>query len=105
MSGLTDAEWKQFYLFSNQTQLLEQDLSDVIGENFLFSEYGRTDDCQAWFMTGGIRNSALLFRQEILDMVHQRFSWPATVQLQFWLAQDEPYQYLYLRLSPLPPPT
>ena len=99
---ISEREWKLFYQLHDQSQLLEQDISQAIDEEFMLDERGPTDDRKAWFIHGIVRNTAALFRQELLDLTRLRFPWAASVELTLSLGKEEPYQRVHMRLSPLP---
>ena len=99
---MTERDWKLFDQLSIHTQLLEQDISQAIEENGLFDYYGIADNRKAWFMQGSVRNTAVLFRQELLDLTRLRFPWATSVELKMYLDKEEPYQDVYVCLSPLP---
>ncbi|MET4073618.1 hypothetical protein [Hymenobacter sp. UYCo722] len=99
----TEHEKKLFDQLFDQTLLLEQDISQAINEQFSLNEFGPTDSRKAWFVHSIVRNTAALFRQELLDLTRRRFPWATSVELELSFSQEEPYQYVYMCLSPLPP--
>ena len=84
-----------------QSDLLEQDISQAIEEEFSFYERGPTDDRKAWLIQVCVRNTAALFRQELLDLTRLRFPWATSVELKMYLDKEEPVQVVDLKLSPL----
>ena len=99
---VTERDRKLFDQLSEQQLLLEQDISQATGEKILLDYYGIADNRKAWFMQGIVRNTAVLFRQELLDLTRLRFPWATTVELKMYLDKEDPYQDVYVCLSPLP---
>ena len=99
---MTERDWKLFDQLYEQMLLLEQDISQAIEERLMFNEAGIADNRKAWSMQGSVRNTAALFRQELLDLTRLRFPWATSVELKLSLGKEEPYQYVYVCLSPLP---
>ena len=99
---MTERDRKLFDQLNIQTQLLEQDISQATGEEILLDYYGIADNQKAWFMQGLVRNTAVLFRQELLDLIRLRFPWATSVELKLSLDKEDPYQDVYVCLSPLP---
>ena len=99
---MTERDWKLFDQLYEQMLLLEQDISQAIEERLMFNEAGIADNRKAWFMQGSVRNTAALFRQELLDLTRLRFPWATSVELKLSLGKEEPYQDVYVCLSPLP---
>ena len=97
-----ERDGKLFDQLCNQMELLEQDIGQAIEEKFMFDEVGLADNRKAWFMQGSVPNTAALFRQELLGLTCLRFPWATTVELKLSLDKLEPYQYVYVCLSPLP---
>ena len=100
---MTEREWQPFDQLYEQTLLLEQDISQAIEEKFMLDEFGVAENRKAWFINGVVRNTAALFRQELLALTRRRFPWATSVELRLSLGKEEPYQYVHLYLSPLPP--
>ena len=100
--NMTERDRKLFDQLNIQTQLLEQDISQATGEEILLDYYGIADNRKAWFMQGSVPNTAVLFRQELLDLTRLRFPWATTVELKMYLDKEDPYQDVYVCLSPLP---
>ena len=103
----TEPERKLFDLLCdhlhNQSDLLDRDISQAIEEEFGFYERGPTDDRKAWLIQVCVRNTAVLFRQELLDLARLRFPWATSVELKMYLEkEEEPVQWVDLKLSPLP---
>ena len=99
---MTERDWKLFDQLYEQLLLLEQDISQAIEERLMFDEAGIADNQKAWFMQGLVRNTAVLFRQELLDLIRLRFPWATSVELKMYLDKVDPYQDVYVCLSPLP---
>ena len=91
-----------FDLLYDQTLLFERDIRPDNHE-FCFSEWGLSDSRREWEITGSIRNTTLLFRQELVDLARVRFPWATTIELKQHLCSDEPLQDMFFCLSPLPP--
>lgn len=91
--------WRQL---STQTDLLGQEIEQAINSAFSFYEMGPTDDGTAWYLLGGARTTAVLFRQELLDLTRRHLRWATAVEVQQWFGHEEPYQYVRICVSPLP---
>ena len=100
MNGDDFRLWHQLH---DQTKLLEQDINQASGGELLFDYIGIESDRTGWYMQSSVRNTVALFRQELLTLTRLRFPWATSVELKLSLDKEEPYQVVYIFLSPLPP--